>query len=239
MKYKPLVFRILSIFFMIEPLIKVLYFKALTHFDFNQIFDNLFSHHSLRDIFDFWLVFPLAGLMLLRLRKWTYFGFLALIGYLFFSIMTYERYTWPYNSSSPLFYHYGVVFFAIAIFTYFLIPEVREPFFNRKLRWWETKPRYQALIPGTLSVRNLTFETQILDISVTGAFVKDSDLLVLGDTYQLQFEYQGISIQVPVEVVSKHMINKQIGYGIHFRPLSIVQKLRIYKTVQRLRKSES
>lgn len=239
MKNKPLIYRILSVFFLVEPLIKILYFKAVTQFDFSQIFANLLSRHSVREIFDFWLVFPIAGLMLVRVRKWSYFGFLGLLAYLFFSIMTYERFTWPYNSSSPLVYHYVVVFFSIAIFTYFLIPQVREPFFNRKVRWWETKPRYKASIPGKVTGKNVTFETQILDMSVTGAFLRDSDYLVLGETFTLECEYQDISFSAPVEVVSKHMVNKQIGYGVHFKPRSILQKLRIYNLVQRLKTIDS
>ena len=157
MKYKPLVFRILSVFFMIEPLIKVLYFKALTHFDFSQIFDNLFSHHSLRDIFDFWLVFPLAGLMLLRLRKWTYFGFLALIGYLFFSIMTYERYTWPYNSSSPLFLSLrsGVSLLSPSLLTFsfqkYANPSLIESFVGGK-QSLVTRPSFPALFQFATSL---------------------------------------------------------------------------------------
>ncbi len=238
MKHKPLIFKILSVFFIVEPLIKILYFKALTHFDFSQIFSNLMARHSAREVFDFWLVFPLAGLMLIKVRKWSYFGFLALLGYLFFSIMTYERFTWPYNSSSPLLYHYLVVFFSIAIFTYFLVPQVREPFFNRRVRWWETKPRYKTLIPGKVSGSKLTFETEILDISVTGAFLKDSDLLVLGERYNLECEYMGMNLQIPFEVISKHLIAKQVGYGIHFRPSSIFQKIRLHKLVQRLRKND-
>ncbi len=235
MKHKPVIYRILSVLFLIEPLIKVLYFKIITDFDLSIILSNLSERGNFREVFDFWLVFPIAGLMLIRVRKWTYFAFLALLGYLFFSIMTYEQFTWPYNSDSPLFYHYLIVFLSIAAFTYFLIPAVREPFFNRKLRWWENKPRYKALIPGKVKTAKTTFDTELMDISQTGAFLKDSELLILGDVYQLDCEYEGIMLNIPFEVVSKHMVSRQVGFGIQFKPQSLFQKIRVFKLIKKLR----
>ena len=72
-------------------------------------------------------------------------------------------------------------------------------------------------------------------MSVTGAFLRDSDLLVLGEKFILNCDFQGISVSLPVEVISKHFVQKQIGYGVQFKPESIVQKLRLYKIVQRLK----
>lgn len=237
MKHKPVIYRILSILFLIEPLIKVLYFKVVTNFDLSVILTNLSERGNFREVFDFWLVFPIAGLMLLRVRKWTYFVFLGLLGYLFFSIMTYEEFTWPYNSSSPLFYHYLIVFLSIAAFTYFLIPSVREPFFDRRLRWWENKPRYKTLIPGQITDGKMNFPTEILDISQTGAFIKDSEHLNLGEIFFLECEFQGVHLSLAFEVISKHMVSRQIGFGIQFRPSSILQKVKIYKFIQRLKSS--
>ena len=137
MRNKPLIFQLLSALFFFEPAIKILYFKASTHFGFITVFENVLSRNSFRDVFDFWIVFPLAGVMLWKLRKWTYFAFLATMSYLVFSILTYEKYTWPYNSDKPLFYHYFIIALTLMTIAYFLAPNVRAPFFNRNLRWWE------------------------------------------------------------------------------------------------------
>src|SRR5690348_14093639 len=121
MKQKPLLFKILMILCLIEPLIKIFYFRAQTHFAFSVIFENLLARTSPAEIFDFWLVFPLAGLSLLKIRKWSYFIFLSLLAYVVYTFVTYESYTWPYNSATPFFYNQVIVVMAVIIFISFLI----------------------------------------------------------------------------------------------------------------------
>jgi hypothetical protein len=235
MRNKPLIFRILSVLFLLEPAIKILYFKASTHFDFGVIMENVFSRSGVREIFDFWIVFPVAGLLLWKLRKWTYFAFLAVMAYLIFSIATYEQYTWPYNSDSPLFYHYFIIIITLLTIGYFLIPDVRAPFFNRKLRWWENKPRYRTIIPTKITGNKITFQSEILNISQSGAFLKDNNLLSPGDVISLSFESEGLLMEVPVKVISRHVISSTPGYGVQFFPTSISQKIQLFRLIGRIK----
>lgn len=235
MRNKPLIFQLLSILFLLEPAIKVLYFKASTHFEYSIIFANILSRTGLREIFDFWIVFPVAGLMLWKLRKWTYFAFLSIMAYLIFSILTYEQYTWPYNSDSPLFYHYFVIALTLGVMAYFLIPDVRAPFFNQKLRWWETKPRYRTSIPAKITGNKITFQSEILNISQTGAFLKDNNLLAPGDVVSLSFESEGLLLEIPVKVVSRHVIASTPGFGVQFFPTSLSQKIQMFRLIGRIR----
>ena len=235
MRNKPLIFQLLSVLFLLEPGIKILYFKASTQFDLSLILANVFSRNGFREIFDFWVVFPLAGVMLWKLRKWTYFAFLAIMAYLIFSIATYEQYTWPYNSDSPLFYHYFVIAVTLLTIGYFLVPDVRAPFFNRKLRWWESKPRYKTSIPAKITGNKITFQSEILNISQTGAFLKDNNLLAPGDVVALSFESEGLLLEIPVKVVSRHVINSTTGYGVQFFPTSLTQKLQMFRLIGKIR----
>ncbi|HXH29197.1 MAG TPA: PilZ domain-containing protein [Bacteriovoracaceae bacterium] len=235
MKHKPLIFSVLLILFLVEPLIKVLYFKASTDFDFSTIFTNLFSRNSPREIFDFWLVFPLAGIALIRIRKWSYYVFLSLMAYIVFSFLTYEKYTWPYNSDSPLAYHYAVVALSLVIFSIFLIPQIREPFFNRRLRWWESKARYKTSLGTKIVGPKTTFDTQIINISQTGAFIQDSPYLTIGEPLQMQFDKEGEAYDLPVIVMSKHKIGEVQGCGVQFKPRSMAQKFQILKLIQKLK----
>ncbi len=235
MRNKPLIFQLLSVLFLLEPAIKILYFKASTHFDFAIIMSNVFSRSGFREVFDFWLVFPIAGVMLWKLRKWTYFAFLAVMAYLIFSIFTYEKYTWPYNSDSPLFYHYFVIVLTIFTVAYFLVPDVREPFFNRKIRWWETKPRYRTLIPAKITGNKITFQSEIVNISQTGAFLQDNNHLSPGDVVSLTFESEGLQMEMPVKVVSRHVISSTPGVGVQFFPTSLSQKIQLFRLISRIR----
>lgn len=239
MKNKPFIFTLLSILCFIEPIIKVLYFKATTQFDFVVIFANLKTRNTFLEVVDFWLIFPLAGLLILKLRKWTYFTFLAVLLYINYNIFTYEKYTWPYNSDSPFMYNYLVALMSVGVFVYFLSPKVREPFFDRRVRWWEPKTRYNVQIVCKLQSSHLTFPSSILNISQSGAFVQDSKYMKVGDQLQMEFNFLGQTISVPVEVVNRHCIGSINGFGLKFQFKTMKQSLVMMKVIKILKKSQS
>jgi hypothetical protein len=239
MKNKPLIFTILSVLCFIEPVIKVLYFKAMTKFDFVVILANLQARNTFVEVVDFWLIFPIAGMLILKLRKWTYFTFMTVLAYINYNIFTYEKYTWPYNSDTPFMYNYVVALASFAIFAYFLSPKAREPFFEKRVRWWEPKTRYNVQLGCKLQSNHLTFPTTILNISQTGAFVQDSKYMKVGDELQIEFNFLGQTIALPVRVMNKHMANNQMGYGLQFRFTTFRQSVMMGKVMNVLKKSQS
>lgn len=239
MKNKPLLFTVLSVLCFIEPIIKVLYFKAMTKFDFVVIFANLQARNTFMEVVDFWLIFPIAGLLVMRLRKWTYFTFMGILAYINYNIFTYERYTWPYNSDTPFMYNYVVAVASFAVFAYFLFPKAREPFFEKRVRWWEPKTRYTVLMNCKLQSSNLTFPTTILNISQTGAFVQESKYMNVGDMLELEFNFLGQTISVPVQVMNKHFANGYNGYGLQFKFRTFRQSVMMSKVMNVLKKSQS
>lgn len=239
MKKKPIIFTVLSILCFIEPLIKVLYFKAITHFDFVVILSNLREKNSFMDVVDFWLIFPIAGMLILKLRKWTYFAFLSVITYIVYNILTYERYTWPYNSESPFMYHYVVALMCLSVFLFFLSPKVREPFFERRARMWETKTRYLVDMSCTLQSSTLSFSTQIMNISKTGAFIEHSPYIKVGDVVVMEFNFLGESVQVPVKVVHEYASKTKTGFGVEFMFKTFKQSIQMAKVIHVIQKSHA
>jgi hypothetical protein len=237
MKHKPLIFSIISLLCIIEPLIKVLYFKASTHFDLMLILNNLMARNSFREVFDFWLVYPVAGVLLIKLRKWTYFGFMGILIYIVYEILTYEQYTWPYNSDSPLLYHYGVVVLSIVVFMIFLFPSIREPFFERRVRWWERKTRYEVGINCSLKNDTIIFPSQIFDISMTGAFLKESSYFKIGDHLDMEFTFMDKAISLPIVVVHRHSIGGKHGFGVKFAFKSFKQNVLLAKIINLIKKT--
>jgi hypothetical protein len=239
MKNKPLLFTVLSILCFIEPLIKVLYFKAMTKFDFVVIFANLQARNTFVEVVDFWLIFPMAGLLITRLRKWTYFMFMGVLAYINYNIFTYEKYTWPYNSDTPFMYNYVIAICSLAAFAYFLSPKAREPFFEKRARLWEVKTRYNVQISCKLQSSNLTFPNMIMNISQTGVFVQESKYMNHGDMLQIEFNFLGQTISLPVQVMNKHKSNGVMGYGLQFKFSSFRQSVMMGKIMKVLKKSQS
>lgn len=239
MKNRPLIYTILSLLCFIEPLIKILYFKAKTHFDFMVILANIQARNSFIDVVDFWLVFPAAGLLIIKLRKWTYFAFMTVLAYIIYNISTYEKYTWPYNSDSPFMYHYVVALLSSAVFVSFLFPQMRKPFFDRRVRWWEPQTRFPVEIPCKLQSNFLTYPSIILNISKTGAFLQDTAHLKAGDKLTMNFNFLGESIEVPVEVIHEHRMGNKNGFGIKFKFKSFGQSLKIAKVISIIKRSRA
>lgn len=238
MKNKPLIFTVLSILCFIEPVVKVLYFKATTDFDFAVIFANITARNSFVDVVDFWFIFPIAGLLVMRLRKWSYFSFMAVLGYINYTLFTYEKFTWPYNSATPFFYNYFVAIASAAVFMVFLSPKIREPYFDRRVRFWEWKTRYDVRIHCKLQGDHLTFPSEILNISQSGAFVLESKYMNVGDRLLMEFNFLGQSMSFPVEVVNKHSVKKQQGFGLQFKFTSFRESIMMAKLIKVLKKSQ-
>lgn len=191
------------------------------------------------EVVDFWLIFPIAGMLIMKLRKWTYFAFMGVLAYINFNIFTYEKYTWPYNSDAPFMYNYVVALMSVAVFVYFLSPSVREPFFERRVRWWEPKTRYNVQFQCKLQSNHLTFPTQIVNISQSGAFVQESKYMKIGDHLMMEFNFLGQTISVPVEVVHKHTIQNLTGYGLKFNFKTFRQSVAMTRVINVLKKSQS
>ncbi len=216
MKNKPFIFSVLSLLCFVEPMIKVLYFKAATDFDFMVIISNLLARNTFREVMDFWLVFPLAGLLILKLRRFTYFAFMGVLLYIVHNIVTYEKYTWPYNSDEPFIYNKIVAFIAMGVFVYFLSPKARQPFFDRRVRWWEPKTRYTVNLNCKLDNGHLCFPSSIMNLSQTGAFIAYSPYVKVGDKIQLEFNFLSNVISIPMEIMNEHDILGQKGFGVRF-----------------------
>lgn len=238
MKNKPIIITVLSVLCFIEPLIKVLYFKASTKFDFVVIITNLMARNSFKEVIDFWLIFPLAGLLIMKLRKWTYFSFLGVLAYINYNIFTYEKYTWPYNSETPFMYNYMVAFLSLGVFAYFISPNTRETFFDRRVRWWESKTRFNVQINCKLQGQHLTFPSTIMNLSQTGAFVQESKYMKVGDLLQMEFNFLGQVLSLPVQVMNKHHMKGVSGFGLEFKFKTFRQSVEMSKVMKILKKSQ-
>jgi hypothetical protein len=239
MRKKPLVFTLVSLLCIVEPLIKILYFKVTTQFDFDVIMQNLLARESFLEVIDFWLIYPLAGLLILKLRKINYYAFMSVLVYIFYSIATYEKYTWPYNSDKPFVYNYILTALSFAVFLYFLLPSTRRPFFDSRVRWWEPMVRYNVYLPCTISKSDLTFQTNVLNISKSGLFLEDHASVQIGDLLNIYLEAFGIKLNATIEVMNKHSLNNKIGFGARFRLDSIGQNLTVRSLISRIKRSQS
>ncbi len=242
MKNRPLILIILGCLHFLEPLFKIFYFKAKTQFDLLTILNNLttFSHDNMKGLVDFWLIFPLAGIALLSVKKWSYPLFISIQAYSVINYLTYEKFTWPYFTKVPLYSS----FFLLVLNTFFIIyvslPEVRQLFFNQKMRWWETRIRYSLKIPITLWQNNPeeSERAYLNNISETGAFLVYNKEVDLGEYihFNLTFLDQNLQIKGKVVRIQPHGVQRGIGIRFSYQTALSPNKFKVRSLIRAIKR---
>ncbi|MFN8792498.1 MAG: PilZ domain-containing protein [Bdellovibrionales bacterium] len=98
---------------------------------------------------------------------------------------------------------------------YFLMPTVRRLYFDPRLRWWETQPRYKTDFQCQVERGGGRYWVEIRNISEGGAFLQTSEIFSAGENLKIFFkDSQGV-IALAGEVVYRRMM-EPAGYGFKF-----------------------
>jgi hypothetical protein len=101
----------------------------------------------------------------------------------------------------------------ILVVSYFMLPTVRKIYFDPRLRWWETKPRYLTDFVANLLVSEPAGLTgHVKNISVGGLYVETEAELELHKQLQIFFKYGDQEINIKAEPVFRRSI-PPAGYG--------------------------
>jgi Tfp pilus assembly protein PilZ len=238
LKKKPLPYIILLIIFFLEPLIKILYLKFTSGFGIPLLFRTLISYENQLEVAKYFLLMPMAGLMFVKVRKFSYFLVLAILGFYLYEIITFRPYTWPYFVAKPLILAW--IFSAIACGSLFFlfIPSVRKPFFDRTIRWWESHQRFMVDFLCSLQKKDedKKFDGHILNVSLSGAFIKTSQTFDIGEVLTVEFEPVGTSKKINAKVVGIFKFNGNEGIGVQFTG-GIIQRIKNLGLVWSLKKA--
>ncbi|WP_127716236.1 PilZ domain-containing protein [Halobacteriovorax sp. HLS] len=240
MKNRPLLFIILGLLHIAEPIFKVLYFKANTGFSFSLILNNIFQMNGIRQIFEFWFLFPIGGLALFGVKKWSYPVFVGVQVYSVFTHLNYESFTWPYVSNTPQWPSLAILSCNIGMILYFLLPEIRKPFFDKDMRWWEHRERYTLRIPCSFSSSNNNSlqDAEILNISLSGAFMQvDHKNFKQGDRITVNLSFLDEHISLRAKIVSLHSFEEAKGVGLMFEYETIWEQLHMTKIIKIISKA--
>jgi hypothetical protein len=227
----------LGLVHILEPLFKILYFKATTRFPINTIIENVTQINGARELFEFWFLFPIAGIALLGVKRWSYPIFVSVQIYSIFTHLTYESYTWPYVSSTPQWPSLAILACNVGMIIYFLLPEIRRPFFDKDMRWWEHRERYTLRIPCSYSssANNTLRDAEILNISHSGAFIStDIETANIGDKFTVNISFMDLHITLNAKVVSMHEFDNETGLGIMFSYDTIWEQLHMNKIMKQI-----
>lgn len=177
---------------------------------------------------DFLLTQPLVGLSLYWVKPWSYPLFLLGSAWNLYKLLEAHQ-MFPGTFSLAMLVGFYVL--NIGVVSYFMIPQVRVLFFNRRLRWWEQKPRYFFEIDAALLSGARAFSGKILNFSEGGVFFRSDAKLDVEKKVYVQFDILGNNYSLPAQIVHKQVIGSP-GFGVQFVDCSKAEKTAI-KTLVR------
>lgn len=200
MNRRPWPILLLAILQFLSPLIYVSVASFFYDLSFGATVREILTLASTLRKFDLFVLPFLLGGLILSVRKSGYAAVLAGTAYLvvrgvFAFIAS--------NETDPVF---PIVFsnaLCLVVFATLLRPKTRSVYFNPRLRWWETSPRYVIAFPASLkrvggnpskaTVQNVAAGGIGLEVAETG-FLK-------GEIVDLEFQHEGETFRLKSKVV--------------------------------------
>lgn len=226
MKTKPWPIVILAIIQMFAPVSNVLFSAWLHHVSVSKYLTLFFQTRDTLELVEFFCLYPATAFAIYSVKNWSYPVFVSAMAWTFYrNFQSWQSH--PDIFTLPLML--GVHVFNLVFVSYFLLPAVRAAYFNPRLRWWESKPRYRIDLSGHVSKeksQQLGSECHILDISEGGVLIKTATAFEMDAKVQLKFSFFNLHFDLPAQVVHQGGAEFQ-GCGLRFVGLNKDQQRRI------------
>lgn len=216
MKRRPWGIVIMAAMQLTAPVTSILVSAAAWHASPKVVLDQFIQTASWPQYMDFFVIPLVAAVSIYAFRVWSYALFFGICAW------TIGQNTMLYLSHRNDGISMGWVLFAqainLAIVSYFLFPGVRATYFNRRLRWWETRPRYKVSVDGAVSRSEGAQDAcEILDVSVGGVFLRmlAERPMQLGEMTKVAFEVEGYRVEIDGKIVHQGRILKN-SFGLQF-----------------------
>lgn len=184
MKRRPWPLIVLAVIHLMAPIGNILVNSLLMDVSPWIYFQALLLPENWYHAFVFFGIPIFSAALIYACKKWSYYAYIAVMAVPFiYSFMSwFEAPSAATGSALIVFYLIN-----IAIVGYFMIPSVRVVYFDPKLRWWETKPRYSTDFQAKIFAGDRTIVGQVKNISEGGLFVEVSADVPMNESFRIQF----------------------------------------------------
>lgn len=218
MRKRPLIIKVISFLYFLSPIGILLEIMLLFGISFSEItlIKELVNWHVI--LLAVWT--PIVGYGVWKVKGWGYYQLLA------HSLFVFAGNIILYSSDltkSPLYIILIFNVLLVGMIIMFVRKEIKAPYFNPNIRWWEQAVRFyfegMRILVRDFSDPNLMFEAKSFDVSETGAFVATDKDVNIGEKYTLEMHITRESILYATgEIV---WVNKKsgtfpVGFGCRF-----------------------
>jgi hypothetical protein len=117
------------------------------------------------------LMLCLAGVAMLFVRSWSWWlGMLVLASLSLYNIVLIRH-----SFADDLFTQMVATVGSLLLLVLLYFSEFKKPFLNRRLRWWESEPRFRVNIPVTVRASEgskFVIAAQLMDVSRSGVYLE-------------------------------------------------------------------
>lgn len=229
---KPVSIVLIGLVYLLSPVLNLVQIAWVTHLPLTGPV-NLWTTLAPAD----WVVllaFPVVGWGMLSVRRW---GWVAFVTFTVF-LIGYNSYAFWVNRV----YDLGIVVvynaaLAAVAFVFFR-RHLRAPYFNPRLRWWNTDPRYHVTLKAKLTVEGGACEAEILDVSSSGIFLSSCADIEVGQVHRVTIEAYGLAFPVQGKVMRRSAPNDpRPGFGLMFERLDAQSRYEVRLLLDRLVKN--
>lgn len=153
----------------------------------------------------------LGGVLIYICKKWSYYLYLSLM----LAPLFYTYVYWTLHPSLKLGLYLFVVYPTnLLVVIYFMLPQVRQVYFDPRLRWWESKPRFKFDFETEITSGDQKTTGEIKNISEDGLFIESDLQMKKLDVLDINFNFMDQAYPLKGQVVYSKNSNNRIGYGI-------------------------
>lgn len=236
MERRPWPIVILAIIHFLEPFAKILFYSTLWNLPVSRFVSFLIHHTSPVEQTLFLASFPLGGICILAVKKWSLPGYAAvqavtLAGHIYYHVNAPQAF--------PLYLIATLTLLNLSVVAYFLLPAVRLAYLDPSIRWWESKPRYLVDWKGKALQGKRATDLRVSNISEGGLFVTvpgSKAALEVNELIQVEFEF----LETPMSLVGRIRHQNAKGtdkkYGIEFSELTPGVRAQLKRGIRELRR---
>lgn len=236
MRNRPWPIVILAITQLLTPFVSIALSAWRLKTPFGLCFYLFVKNGTFTQLFELFGLSAIACVSIYAIKRWSYPVFLAICAWGMIS----NYLVWAKN---PHVYSLTMLIVVnlvnLAVVSYFLLPKVRIPYFNPKIRWWESKPRYRVSLDADI-MSDAAGEAcprcqkgSICDISEGGIFLASAEALKLGESVFISFTIHHRKVSVHGKVVHQGRPGVR-GYGVQFTELNRDERRSLREAVRGL-----
>lgn len=175
----------------------------------------------------------LSGYGMWEMKRWSWYVFLSANLFVVYQ-NAFVAATYGNSERAPVAFLTGVL--GIFLIMVRVGKELRVPYFLPNIRWWESDPARKVLIPVSMKIQEKKYEAEIMDISLSGCFIKCPDDFPLDERIDISFTLFGSPIECNGTIVwlAASTVTHPKGLGVKFGLHGKVYRRKLRTGVQKI-----